>query len=66
MSKLIIDNRSDLQDEAAILLVGTIIRMGRISNDDKQYCYYTTFSGGKYGVSTDLNAKPDRFVVVNH
>ena len=69
MSRIIIDNRSDADDALALQLVQTVIEGGRISNDGKQYCYYTTFfaqnDGTRYGVATDLNKCSDRFTVVN-
>ena len=66
MRKLIIDNRTDLPDVDAIFFVREVMRMGRVSNDDKQYCYATTFQNhaGRFDVVTDLNAKSDRFVIV--
>jgi hypothetical protein len=66
MSKIIIDNRSDLTDIEAIKLVQTVIIKGRISNNGKQYCYLVTYlkpDGDKYQISTDLNKKSDRFVI---
>jgi len=65
MNKLIIDNRTDLSDLVAIEFVKSVIALGRISNDGKQYCYGTTFTlvGKQYRVFTDLNKKSDRFVI---
>lgn len=68
MSKIIIENRSNLDDALAVGMVKHVIEGGRISNDGKQYCYYTVFTGEdgrRFGVSTDLNKASDRFVVVN-
>ena len=66
MGKIIIDNRSDLSDSDAIQLVIDVIREGRICNDGKQYCYLTGYrcTRGNYQVSTDLNKKSDRFVII--
>ena len=65
MNKLIIDNRTDLQDIHAVSLVSKVVEQGRISNDEKQYCYGTAFSidGKQFLVWTDLNKKSDRFVI---
>jgi hypothetical protein len=65
MAKIIIDNRSDLTDLESIKIVYDVIRCGRISNDNKQYCYMSIFmlDGSRYQVSTDLNKKSDRFVI---
>jgi len=67
MNKLIIDNRTELTDLEAVTLVGRVIEQGRISNDEKQYCYGTgiTIEGKEYMVWTDLNKKSDRFVITN-
>ncbi len=65
MSKLIIDNQSDLSDWRVLYLVQQVINGGRVSNNDKQYCYLTSFKlrEGIYIVATDLNKKSDRFVI---
>ena len=65
MNNLIIDNRTELTDLEAIGLVGEVIKLGRISNDGKQYCYGRgiTIDGKRYMVWTDLNKKSDRFVI---
>ena len=41
MSKIIIDNQSDLSDRDALVAIKDVIDRGRISNDGKQYCYLT-------------------------
>lgn len=66
MSKIIIDNRSDLKDDVVLDYIKEIIQSGRISNDNKQYCYLSTFTlnGDKYQIATDLNKASDRFVVI--
>lgn len=67
MEKIIIDNRSDLDIHVCLNVVQSVINMGRISNDGKQYCYCSSFKydGNDYMVSTDLNKKSDRFVIQN-
>ena len=66
MNKLIIDNRTDLSDFNALIAVINVVRDGRISNDGKQYCYLTSMpiNEKQYVVSTDLNKKSDRFVIM--
>jgi hypothetical protein len=66
MNKIIIDNRSDLFADEAFELVLRVIKRGRISNNNTQYCYLTVFTIDpcKYQVSTDLNKCSDRFVIV--
>jgi len=66
MSKIIIDNRSDLDIIKCLKLVASVIHMGRISNKGKQYCYLTVFeiNGFNYQVSTDLRGKSDRFLII--
>jgi hypothetical protein len=66
VNKLIIDNRTDLSDFNALIAVINVVRDGRISNDGKQYCYLTSMpiNEKQYVVSTDLNKKSDRFVIM--
>lgn len=68
MGRLIIDNRSDLTDAEALAEVLWIVKDGRVSNQDKQYCYLTiiNYEGKEYQISTDLNKKSDRFVIRNN
>ena len=68
MGKIIIDNKSNiLTDQDACRLVIKVIGEGSVSNNNKQYCYLTSFSYGvsmeRYCVATDLNKKSDRFIV---
>ena len=69
MGKIIIDNRSDMDDAFAIGLCQRIVREGRVSNYGKQYAYLTTFhfsgADSSINVATDLNKCSDRFVVYN-
>lgn len=70
MSKIIIENRSKtLEDIDAIKLVEKVIKGGRISNGNKQYCYLTNFSygvtGESYNVATELNKQSDKFIVMD-
>jgi len=66
MGKLIVENQSKkISDSEALLYVQKVIKMGRISNNDKQYCYATSFgqNGEEIMVVTDLNKKSDRFII---
>jgi hypothetical protein len=65
MNKLIIENRTDLSDFDSLMMIGSVIQEGRISNGDKQYCYFSTskFNNKRYGISTNLNKNSDRFVI---
>ena len=68
MNKLIIDNRTDLTDAECLPYVQAVIYKGRISNNDKQYCFLTTFWKDKdtiLYVSTELNDKSDRFIIMD-
>ncbi len=64
MEKIIIENRTTVPMEEAILLVARVISEGRISNNNTEYCYASTFAGG-ISVVTSKNKHSDRFVVVN-
>jgi hypothetical protein len=45
--------------------VKRVMSAGRISNDDKQYCYLTAFNknGDEYHIVTDLRKKSDSFII---
>ena len=62
MEKLIIENRTTLTMERVLPFVASVLSMGRISNNNTQYCYHTSFADG-VGVTTFKNKKSDRFVV---
>ena len=66
--KVIIENRSDLDMQKCLEMVGRIISDGRISNNGKQYCYASSFSvgGDEYMIVTDVNKKSDRFVITKY
>lgn len=64
MSKIIIQNDTTLSDLEVIQYVSGVIRMGRISNHGKQYCYHSAFEDG-ISVTSYLNKKSDRFVLRN-
>jgi hypothetical protein len=67
MNKIIIDNRSSKTDIECLKYVKVVMENGRISNDDKQYSYVTTFRNDPLDifVVTDLNKKSDRFVILD-
>jgi len=67
MGRIIINNRSRLTDKEAILQVYKVVEMGRISNNDKQYCYLTSFGEGKneFHIATDLRKGSDSFTIYN-
>lgn len=61
-SKLILENRTNLPMVDFLRLAQEVVSMGRISNDDKQYCYLTAFTidGQEYHIVSDLNEKSDK------
>ncbi len=61
MSRIIIENRSSKSDAHVVRMVGNVIENGRISNNEKQYCYVTRFHTGLV-ISTDLNKASDKFI----
>ena len=71
MGRLIIDNKSSATDEQALDMVSRIISEGRVSNDGKQFCYFSTFTvtcddkDHRYFVSTGLNKASDKFTVID-
>ena len=69
MSKIIIDNRSELvSDRSALRKVLEVLDMGKISDSGKQHCYVTSFPWDAKGetriiVAAVLNKKSERFVI---
>ena len=63
MSKIIIKNQTEMDDVSVLTLVQSVIKNGRISNNEKQYCYLTSFEIEKkeYHIVTDLNKCSDVF-----
>lgn len=63
MSKIIIHNKTGLEDTDVLHLVTDIIKHGRISNGNKQYSYLTSYRRGEteYHIVTDLNKNSDTF-----
>jgi len=66
-SKFIITNYSDLTDIEVLEWILEVVKDGRISNNDKQYCYLSCFdyNGKSYQIASDLNKQSDRFRIVN-
>jgi len=52
MGRIII-NSEGIDDENALIYVTQVVNQGKISNNEKQYCYVTRFNNGVY-VSADL------------
>lgn len=67
MEKLILENRSDLPMSKFLELVQEIIKEGRISNDNKQYCYLSVYkiNNKEYHIVSDLNKKSDKLILYN-
>ena len=65
MEKIIIENRTNYRTVTILPFIESVLKMGRISDNKKQYCYISRFEGA-YGVimvATGRNKKSDRFVV---
>lgn len=65
MSKLIIENRTDLKMSEAMIYAREVVLQGKISETSKgkQYCFCTLFEDSKIVVYADLNKKSDRLIV---
>jgi hypothetical protein len=63
--KLILENRTDLPMKDFLKLAQEVVSAGRISNNDMQYCYVTSFTvdGKKYYIASDLNKKSDKLTL---
>lgn len=62
MSKIIIHNDSELNDDSAVTYVMAVLRNGRISEEGKSYCYGTVWQNGVQ-VFARRNKKSDTFYV---
>jgi hypothetical protein len=62
MSRIIIDVRDDIDPGVALLRVGNVIHQGKISKDNTEYCWLTTFHDGTQVITRD-NRKSNCFVV---
>ena len=71
MGKIIINNVSKATDEQAIDIVLKVIRLGRISNNDKQYCYVSegivrdVTGEFRICIISSLNKNSDSFRVID-
>ncbi len=61
-SKLILENLTNLPMVDFLRLAQEVVSVGRISNNDKQYCYLTSFTidDQEYHIISDLNEKSDK------
>lgn len=59
--RIIIDNRADISDLKAMLLVQSVVEQGRISNGG--YCYVTTFKNHNNIVVARKNKASDTFII---
>lgn len=62
MNKLIIENRTDMSMQEAMIYAKHVVSDGYISNDNTQYCYATTWPNGIV-VASHKNDKSDRLVI---
>lgn len=65
MNKIIINNKTKLNDEEALKLVLLVIAEGRISGNGKCYCYATSFKNSKVVVYAEKR-KNDIFTIVDN
>lgn len=65
MNKLIIDNQTNRDIVDLLPYVQKVLEMGRVSNDNKQYCYGTVFTKdySEIAVYSFLNEKSDRLAI---
>ena len=64
MSKIIIENRSALKDESALLLVADIICEGRTDKGGLEYPKHRAYVK-RYGFTSHRNKRSDRFLVTD-
>jgi hypothetical protein len=65
MGKIIIHNKSDLEDHVAVIYAARAISDGRQSNGGKQYRYLISFidNNKNYFIASDLNKNSDKFTI---
>ena len=63
MNNIIIKNNSDLTDVDCLRYVIEVVKQGRISNDNQQYCFITKFLSGAVVSSYTTKTKTDVFIV---
>ena len=65
-NRIIINNKTDLTDFECLSLIKEVVELGRISNNNKQYCYYSVFdvNGKEFKVATDLRKNSDSFTII--
>lgn len=65
MDKIIVKNQTELSIIDVLELVKNVIKMGRVSNNDKQYCYLSVYEidNIEYHIVTDLRQKSDVFTI---
>lgn len=63
MSKIIIKNKTEISDIKVLEYVSKVIELGRISNNEKQFCYLSVLEidGIEYHIVTDLRKCSDVF-----
>jgi len=66
MNRIIINNKTDLSDIETLYFIRDVMSNGRISNNNKQYCYLTQYEyeGRTIQVATDLRKKSDSFTII--
>lgn len=65
MQKLIIDNRTELPMEIVLHYIIEVVKLGRISNNNQQYCgaVVESIDNDNYVIYSDLNKKSDKFII---
>ena len=66
MSKLILENKTDLPMNVFLDMCKDVIKAGRISNKNKQYSYACGFNvnNERYYIYSELNKKSDKLVLI--
>jgi len=62
IEKLILENRTNIPMAELLTHVGQVLAIGRISNNDAQYCYATKFDDGII-IYSGLNDSSDRLTI---
>ena len=63
MNKLILRFEDDVSEQEALDSVKDVIALGRISHNDTQYCYHTSFKDGIEVSAFKPSGTTDTFVI---
>lgn len=64
--KFIIENRTNLSMNQCLLWVLEVVKLGKISNNNTEYCTLTAFDNSNYVVIHHQNKRSSKFIVIKY